>query len=81
MYNFRVSVVHGFNEFIDPEDILLSRDLSRPNMNDLLHLSRKGTKLLAEKIKTSIFQRKKGGSRAKSDRAYAEVLQQGLRPP
>ena len=81
MCDFGVSVVHGFDEFVDPADGLLSRNLSRPHMHDALHLNSNGTKSLAEKIKTSIFQRKKGGSRTNSDRNYAEVVQQGLRPP
>ena len=81
MCDFGVSVIHGFDEFVDPADGLLSRNLSRPHMHDVLHLNYNGTKSLAEKIKTSIFQRKKGGSRMNSDRNYAKVVQQGLRPP
>ena len=50
MCNFGVSVVHGFDEFVDPTEGLLSRDLSRPHMHDLLHLNSKGTKSLADKI-------------------------------
>ena len=80
MCNYGVSTVHGFDEFVDSADGLLSRNLSRPHMNDILHLNSKGTKTLAEKIKTSIFQRKKSGSRAISGRTYSSMLQQGLRP-
>ena len=80
MCNYGVSVVHGFNEFLDPAGTLLSRNLSRPQMHDLLHLNETGTKLLADKIKTSIFQRKKRRSGVVSDRAYAKAVQQGARP-
>ena len=81
MCNYGVSVVHGFNEFVDPADGLLSRDLSRPHMNDMLHLNLKGTKTLAKKIKDSIFQRKKTGSKVISGRNFSMALQKGSRPP
>ena len=82
MCNFRVSVVHGFNDFVDPADTLLSRNYSKPHMNDLLHLNEKGVKLLAKNIKSSIFQRKKSGStsRINSGRPYSDALQRGSAP-
>ena len=80
MCNYRVSVVHGFNEFVSPSDGLLSRAFSRPQMYDILHLNSNGTKSLAKKIKNSIFQRKKAGSRVISDRTFSNAVQQGSRP-
>ena len=80
MCNYKVSVVHGFNDFVDPTDTLLSREYAKPHLNDLLHLNEKGVKLLARNIKTSIFQRKKLGSRTSSGRPYSDAVQRGSAP-
>lgn len=78
--NYRASVVHGFDSFVGP-DCLLSRDLSVPHVNDMLHLNFSGVKYLASCVKTSIFQRVKVGKKVYSNRTYSDAAGQGLRPP
>ncbi|NRB81765.1 MAG: alpha-ketoglutarate-dependent dioxygenase AlkB [Saccharospirillaceae bacterium] len=77
--NFRVNTVHGLNSFVGP-DGLLSRDLSRPQLYDLLHINEKGTRCLAECIKTTVFQGKKKHSWVKRDRTYADKAGGGSHP-
>ena len=80
MNNYGVSIVHGFNDFVNPADGLLRRDLAKPNIQDFLHLNDKGVKFLASNIKTSIFQRKKLGSRINSGRTFSDAVQRGSAP-
>ena len=76
----RVSLVPGCNGFADRGSGLLSEPLSR-RKSDPLHLNGEGLSHLVRNIKLIIFQRKKGGSKIQSNRAWANVARPGPRGP
>ena len=73
--NFSVSIVPGFRDFLDQSG-LLADNLCR-RRGDALHINRHGVHILANKIKTSIFDRKKRHAGAvTSGRPYSGTVQE-----
>ena len=76
--NFNVSIVPGFRDFADQSGLLAEKFCRRKG--DALHLNNKnGVHILANKIKTAIFDRKKRHNGAvTSGRPYSAAVQDGL---
>ena len=75
--NFGVSVVFGFDRFLDEQGLLhqnLSRRLNKHQRPDYLHLNWKGCAQLARLIKNTIFHRK---SSRVDGRSYRDVAAPG----
>ena len=78
--NYNISIIEGFIDFVG-EAHLLDPKYSRGE-GDYLHLNGYGIKILANKIKTHIFNRKRGHSRTVApELAYAKVVQRSPHSP
>ena len=76
--NFGVTVVNGFDSFLDNEGLLhqnLSKRLNKHQRPDFLHLNWKGSAQLAKLIKNTIFHR---ASNMVNGRSYRDVAAPGL---
>ena len=73
--DLKVILVEGFIKFLDKRSNLLNNELSRPDVDDLLHLNERGTSVLVKLVKHSIFHVKF------SNRLYANVLRGGPADP
>ena len=76
--NFGVTVVNGFDSFLDNEGLLhqnFSKRLNKHQRPDFLHLNWKGSAQLAKLIKNTIFHR---ASNMVNGRSYRDVAAPGL---
>ena len=79
--NLKVSVVEGFQSFLDYQSNTLSSDTASTKSGDILHLNKRGTSILVVCIKRAIFGAKtKGGSRI-GRRSYSNALRNGPLDP
>ena len=78
--NLTVTVLEGFDQFLDKGTNLLKSIFAEPDDNDILHLGKRGVKVLVSLIKFAIFS-EKGDSNRVGRKLYANTLRGGPTHP